>query len=76
MADYGFMVQTIDITPDMEDATSDQLSQGMAIAMNKMLSGAVNGIKNMPGASGKGELLSHNIVRVGSHLVVSFLFKR
>ena len=33
MVEYGFIVQTIDIKPDMEDATADQLSQAMAMKM-------------------------------------------
>jgi hypothetical protein len=75
MAEYGFILQTIDITPDMEDATGEQLAQGMAMAMNKSVQGAARGLTNIPG-SGKGEILSHNLTRIGSHLVVSFLFKR
>ena len=55
MAEYGFIVQTIDITPDMEDATSDELSQGMAVGLNKIIKGASTGLSNLPGGSDKGE---------------------
>jgi len=75
MAEYGFIIQTIDIKPDMEDTTADQLSQTMAIGLNKIVQGASKGLSNLPG-DGNGEILSHNLTRIGGHLVVSFLFRR
>jgi hypothetical protein len=75
VAEYGFIVQTIDIKPDMEDSTADQLSQTMAIGLNKIVQGASKGLSNLPGGGG-GEIISHNLTRIGGHLVVSFLFKR
>ena len=75
MAEYGLIVQTIDIKPDMEDATADQLSQSMAMNLNTVVRSAANGLSNLPGG-GNGEILSHNITRIGGHLVVSFLFRR
>jgi len=75
MVEYGFIVQTIDIKPDMEDSTADQLSQSMAIALNKIVQSASKGLGNLPGG-GKGEILSHNLTRIGGHLVVSFMFRR
>lgn len=75
MAEYGLLVQTIDIKPDMEDSSADQLSQSMAIALNTIVQSASKGLSNLPGG-GNGEILSHNLTRIGRHLVVSFLFKR
>ena len=75
MVEYGFIIQAIDIKPDMEDTTADQLSQTMAIGLNKIAQGASKGLSNLPGG-GNGEILSHNITRIGGHLVVSFLFRR
>jgi hypothetical protein len=75
MAEYGFIVQTIDIKPDMEDSTADQLSQTMAIGLNKIVQSASKGLNNLPGG-GSGEILSHNLTRIGGHLIVSFLFRR
>ena len=75
MVEYGFIIQTIDIKPDMEDTTADQLSQTMAIGLNKIVQGASKGLSNLPGG-GNGEILSHNLTRIGGHLVVSFLFRR
>ena len=43
MVEYGFIIQTIDIKPDMEDTTADQLSQTMAIGLNKIAQGASKG---------------------------------
>ena len=75
MAEYGFIVQTIEIKPGTEDATADQVSQTMAMGLNKTVQGASKGLSNLPGG-GNGEILSHSITRNGSHLVVSFLFRR
>jgi hypothetical protein len=75
MVEYGFIIQTIDIKPDMEDATADQLSQTMAIGLNKIAQSAAKGLSNLPGG-GNGEILSHNLTRIGGHLIVSFLFRR
>lgn len=75
MSEYGFIVQTIDIKPDMEDATADELSQSMAIDLNKVVQSASKGLSNLP-SGGRGEILSHTITRIGGHLVVSFLFRR
>jgi hypothetical protein len=75
MAEYGFVVQTIEIKPGMEDATADQMSQTMAMGLNQTVQSASKGMNNLPGG-GTGEILSHNITRIGSHLVVSFLFRR
>ncbi len=75
MAEYGFIIQTIDIKPGTEDATADELSQTMAIGLNKVVQSAAKGLSNLPGG-GSGEILSHNLTRIGSHLVVSFLFHR
>jgi hypothetical protein len=76
MVEYGFMVQTMDIKPDMEDSTADQLSQGMAVALNKMAQGASKGLSNLPGGGGNPEIISHNLTRIGGHLLVTFMFKR
>jgi hypothetical protein len=73
--EYGFIVQTIDIKPGMEDATADELSQSMAIGLNKVLQSASQGLNNLPNG-GHGEILSHTLTRIGGHLVVSFLFRR
>jgi hypothetical protein len=71
MPNYGLIVQTIDVKPGMEDATANEMSEGMAVNLNKALQGAVRGVNNLPGG-GSGEILSHNITRIGRHLVVSF----
>ncbi len=75
MANYGLIVQTIELKPGGEDASAAEVSQGLAISLNETLKAASRGVENFP-RGGKGELLSHNIVRLGSHLVVSYLFKK
>ena len=75
MAEYGFMVQTIVIKPEMEDATADELSRDMSIGLNKIVQSAQKGLSNLPGG-GNAEILSHSITRMGAKLVVSLLFRR
>ena len=75
MVEYGFITQTIDILPDMEDASADQMSQSMAIGLNNTARSAARGLSNLPG-SGKAEIISHSVTRIGGHLVIAFLFRR
>jgi lipopolysaccharide biosynthesis regulator YciM len=73
MAEYGFLVQTIDISPNMESYTAEQTSKTMATGLNTLLQNTSKGLKTL---SGEAEILSHSATRVGNHLVVSFLFRR
>jgi hypothetical protein len=74
MSDYGMIVQTLTIKPDMEDASSDEVSKEMSVGLGQLLHKVTTGLKNLPNTK-DAELLSHNITRVGSHLIVSFLFR-
>ena len=70
---YGIMVQTMEIKPDMKDATRDEMSQAMTVGLNQIVQKASKGVSSLPDGK-EGNLLSHCITRVGCHLVVSFLF--
>jgi hypothetical protein len=74
MAEYGFMVQTMEIKPDMEDATADGLGQMMAMGFGQMAQKAAKGLTTLQG--GNWEIMSHDVTRLGRHLIVSFLLRR
>jgi len=74
MAEYGFMVQTMEIKPDMEDATADGLGQTMAMSLGQMAQKASKGLTTIQG--GNWEIVSHDMTRLGRHLIVTFLIRR
>lgn len=74
MSEYGMMVQTIEIKPAMEDATADEISQTMTVGLGQILQKASKGLSNLPNGR-KGEIVSHDLIRIGRHLVLSILFR-
>lgn len=66
------MVQTMEIKPELEDATREDMSQSMIMGLGQILGKTSKALKNMPDGS-KGKILSHGITRIGRHLIVSFL---
>jgi hypothetical protein len=74
MTEYGIIVQTVEIKPDMQDATADEISQSMVVGLNQILQKASKGLSNLPNGK-KGEIVSHSLTRIGRHLVLSILFR-
>jgi hypothetical protein len=72
--EYGMMVQTLTIKPDMEDTSEDDVSKAMTNGLGQVLHKVSTGLKNLPNAKDP-EIISHNLTRVGNHLIVSFLFR-
>ena len=58
MKEYGFMVHTVEINPDADDASSEEVSKAMAVGLNQILRKA---LKGLPAVRGGGwEIASHN----------------
>ena len=74
MTEYGIVVQTIEIKPDMQDASADQVSQSFGLGLNQILQKTAKGLTMLPDGS-KNEILSHSLTRIGRHLVLSILFR-
>jgi hypothetical protein len=73
MTEYGFMVQSIEVKPEMDDADAAQVGKSVAMQLNQMVQRAARGLSLKGGGW---EIASHTITRVGRHMVVSFLIKR
>jgi len=74
MTQYGFIVQTIDVKPEADDAPANEVSKGLALGLNRLAQNASKGLKDLQG--GGWEIASHSLTRVGKHMVVSMLIKR
>jgi hypothetical protein len=74
MAEYGMMVQTLDIKPDMADLTAGEFSQNLTGSLGQLLHNAISGLKNFQ--QGDWEIVSHSLTRVDRHLVLSLLIRR
>ena len=74
MREYCTMVQTITLKPGLADATSNEVSQGIAVGLNNIVQKVTKGMQKLQG--GGWEMVSHQLTRIDRHLVVSFLLYR
>jgi hypothetical protein len=74
MTEYGFIVQTIEIKPEADDADSNEVGKSMAIGMNQFVQKAARSLPNLRG--GGWEIASHSLTRVGKHMIISLLIRR
>jgi hypothetical protein len=74
MTEYGFVVNTIEIKPEVDDAGPEEVSKLIAVKLNQIAAQASKGLRNLRG--GGWEIKSHTLTRVGKHLVVSMLVSR
>ena len=74
MAEYGMMVHSIEITPDMADQSANEFSQRLSGGLGQILNTAMNGLKTFQ--RGDWEIVSHSLTRVDRHLVLSLLIRR
>ena len=71
---YSFMVQTAPTGPAIDEATPDEVSQGLALALTPLGASIATALQEYPG--GPGEVVSHSISVLGPHLVVTFLVRQ
>jgi hypothetical protein len=74
MAEYGMMVHTLDIKPDMADLTASEFSQNLTGGLGQILHNVMEGLKKFQ--QGEWEIVSHSLTRVDRHLVLSLLIRR
>jgi len=74
MAEYGVMAQSVDLKPEAYSATGALLAKTITESMNQILIKASKGLQSFQG--GGWDIMSHQITRIGDHLVVSFLLRR
>jgi hypothetical protein len=76
MAEYAYsmLVRTFGVKPEITDMTADQISQNLALAIDKLLKEVADSLPKLP--PGDWEMLSHSITRIGGGLSVTFLLRR
>ncbi|MCK5600315.1 hypothetical protein KAR91_00430 [Candidatus Pacearchaeota archaeon] len=74
MAEYGMMVQTIEIKPDIADAPASEFSQYFTAGLNQIVQKASKGLNSFEG--GGWSFVSHDLTKIDHHLVLSLLIQK
>jgi len=74
MAEYGIMVQTIEIKPVIADATANEVSQYFTAGLNQIVQKASKGLNSFKG--GSWSVVSHDLTKIDHHLVLSLLIQK
>ncbi len=72
--EYSFMVQTVQVNPQLADADSDHVSQSLGALLGPL--GAQLSTLRQSAPGGPSEIVSHNMTRIGQHLVLTLLTRR
>ena len=72
--EYGFIVNTLELKIGLADATSEEVSQGMALALSDLAKSLSKAVQTAP--QGPWEIVSHDLTRIDRHLIVTFLSRR
>ena len=75
MYEYSVMVYPIQVTSEIGQMTGDQVAQGLTIGFQRALQLA-NAALRSPEFGKDWEMVSHEVVRLESHLLISFLLRR
>ena len=74
MKEYGFIVHTVEIKPEADDASPQDISKDIAVRLNQIVQKAARGLQTLRG--GGWAIVSHTLTRVGKNMVVSMLISR
>ena len=74
MSEYSVIVTSIDLLPGIEDASKDDINAGLTQSLSQVVQKAAQGIRSLP--EGDWEIVSHDLTRLQSHLIVSLLIRR
>ena len=72
--DYGMMFQGMTLSPGIADMTTDEVAREMTMASGKLVKSISQGLKTLQG--GRWEVISHSLLRIDRHLLVSFAIRR
>jgi len=72
--EYGMMVETGALRADFWDASSEQVSAGLAQSLGKIADKVGKALPKFQG--GGWEVISHNLTRIKRHLIVTFMIRR
>ena len=74
MSEYATVVTNVDLKPEAYSQTGDKLAQSLTLTLSKVLKNTTKARESFQG--GRWDILSHQIFRIGDHLLVSFLLRR
>ncbi len=74
MKEYGFIVHTVEIKPEADDASPQDISKDIAVRLNQIVQKAAKGLQTLRG--GGWVITSHTLTRVGKNMVISMLIVR
>lgn len=74
MAEYGMVVTTIVLKPEIETAKADQVAQDLTIVLQKKIGQTSKAIETLQG--GGWGIIAHDLTRLGNNLLLSFLLRR
>jgi hypothetical protein len=74
MIEYGFVVHTLEIKPEADDASPEDVSKMIGVRLNQVVQKAVKGLATLK--DGGWVIMSHTITRIGKNMVVSMLISR
>jgi len=74
MADYTMAVSSITLKPGIEDLPIHDIEKALANSLKKVIEGVSKGNEILEG--GGWEIVSHDITRLQSHLIITFTLRR
>lgn len=72
--DYSMMFQGMTMSPGVADLTSGELAKDLTMGSVNLLKGINGALSTLDG--GGWEVVSHSILRIDRHLIVSFVIRR
>lgn len=74
MVEYGVMAGSAELKPEIKTAPSDQVTQALTAILSNELNKVNKAVNSFQG--GGWEIISHELTRIDSHVIVSFLVRR
>ena len=72
---YGILMQSLQLPANVDQMRADVVAEGFAYQLPKIAEAVTNAMKHLPNGLTGGEPISHSMVRVGSTLLVTILFR-
>ena len=72
--EFNFMVAPVELKPEMADMDSREIAQAVGRTLGQVGRTVAGGIDSLP--PGGWEIVSHDLLRIDRHLLVTFLIRR
>ena len=74
MSEYATVVKALDLKPAAYNAPRDQLAKATSLTFGNVVNRISKDTQSFQG--GGWEIVSHNLTRIGDHLLASFVIRR